>query len=71
MVHFFNSLVILTVVGWVTLCTNVETKASQENIVDSTITYRSSVNRVMKTNSVHNMRKDKNQPYTDCKDPIL
>ncbi|MBB1645104.1 hypothetical protein A9970_14190 [Sphingobacterium sp. UME9] len=71
MIHFFNSLVILTIVGLITISTNVKTKDSQANIGDTMIEYKSSINRAIKPSILHNMRQDKIQLYMDYKDSIL
>ncbi|QQT62750.1 hypothetical protein I6I97_02735 [Sphingobacterium multivorum] len=71
MIHFFNSLAILTIVGLVSLSTNVKTKDSQANIGDTMVEYKSSINGTLKPNTLHSMRQDKIHLYTDCKDSIL
>lgn len=64
-------MVILTIVGLITISTNVETKDSQANIGDTMIEYKSSINRAIKPSILHNMRQDKIQLYMDYKDSIL
>jgi hypothetical protein len=71
MIHFFNSLAILTVVGMITLAAGEKTQGHRVNIVDTTIEYESSINRTMKINSPKNMQQDKVQFHMDYKGSIL
>jgi len=69
MIHFFNSLAILTVVGVSTFFSGLKSEEGAATTVNTKIQYKLQVNSTMNISTpLKKIRQDKIQGYTDSKD---
>ncbi len=69
MIHFFNSLAILTVVGVSTFFSGLKSEEGTATTVNTKIQYKLQVNSTMNISTpLKKIRQDKIQGYTDSKD---
>lgn len=72
MIHFFNSLAILTVVGVTTFFSGVKSEEEPATTVNTKIQYTLEANSATNINiSNKKMQQDKIQLYIDCEDSAL